>query len=69
LVSKKSNKGREKLDRNGKVISKERYQQKGMHADISSESESDEDFEFMEKSLQIKKGFDEMEQRLLIGII
>ena len=61
MVSKKSNKGREKLDRNGKVISKERYQQKGMYADISSESESDEDFEFMEKSLQIKKGFDEME--------
>ena len=62
LVGKKKGKGREKLDKNGKLISKERYNEMGKLAgDFSDESESEEDFEFMNKSLGVNQKFDELE--------
>ena len=62
LVHKQTGKGRDKLDKNGKPLSRERYNEMGrMTGDVSTESASDEDFGFMEKTLEVKGQFDELE--------
>ena len=62
LVHKQTGKGRDKLDKNGKPLSRERYNEMGrMTGDVSTESASDEDFGFMEKTLEVKGKFDELE--------
>ena len=50
------------MDKDGKPLSRERYNEMGrLTGDVSSESASDEDFGFMDKTLEVKGKFVELE--------